>query len=153
MIKKTVKSVDFNGEPYEEDLYFNLNQMELVSMMGKYGGDLPTYLQNIVRRNDTNGIVEFLKDLINISYGEKSSDGKIFNKSIEVTNNFINSSSYEAFFMDLLNSSEDQMFEFVKGLFNFSKEEEEEINKEYKSYKVKKEFKKNKNDKEEAIGE
>ena len=68
--------------------------------MGVTGG-MTQLLQNIIDEKDPKRIVEYMKDLVLRSYGEKSPDGKYFMKNDEIRSKFACHPAYSIIFMEL----------------------------------------------------
>lgn len=116
MVKKTVTYEDFNGVERTEDLYFNLNELEVV----KLASDLPDEITDTISGNattaaeaeaiatkfveklGTNGIIEFIEKLLLKSYGVKSEDGRSFIKNEKLSKDFEYSGAFSAIVMDLM---------------------------------------------------
>lgn len=101
MIKWKIKYVDYNGDEQEEDFYFNLNKAEIMEMNLAANGAYSEYLQRIVDTRDGKKIAEEYKNLILKSYGEKSPDGRRFVKSVEKTEEFMQTEAYSELYMQL----------------------------------------------------
>ena len=115
MLKQTVKYTDFNGEEQEEDFYFNLTKAEIIELEMMREGGLSETLKKIVATQDGKGIITEFKNIILVSYGEKSDDGKRFIKSQEVLDRFTSSEAYSEFFMMLL-TEPDAAANFIKAV-------------------------------------
>ena len=111
MIKKTVTYEDFNGVETTEDLYFNLNELELTELaadlpddMIESVGDNPTEETAVKALSSlgTKGILEFVKNLLLKSYGVKSSDGRMFIKNEKVLDEFQYGGAFSAIVMELM---------------------------------------------------
>lgn len=115
MLKKTITYEDYNGVERTEDFYFNLSKAEIMEMeMGTTGG-LAEMLQRIVAAKDTAAIIKVFKDLILKAYGEKSADGKHFNKSEALAIAFSQTEAYSILFMELATDA-DAASKFVNGI-------------------------------------
>lgn len=114
MLIKTITYKDFNGVERTEKFYFHLSEAELAEMEVKRHG-LAEYFQSIVNAQDGEKILEAFKDLIDLSYGVKSEDGRHFRKSKELTDDFKATNAYNALFMELA-SSDDAAIEFCNGI-------------------------------------
>lgn len=101
MFKKTVTYVDFNGIEHTEDFFFNLNKAEVIKLELSYPGGFEQYLDTIVKANDGAAIMNAFNDIIMMSYGEKSEDGKRFVKSAELSDAFSQTPAYEQIFIEL----------------------------------------------------
>ena len=101
MLKKTLTYTDYNGESRTEDFYFNLTKAELMELEMKTVGGLEQKIRNIINAKNTPELVELFKDLILLSYGEKSSDGRRFIKSKELSDAFSQTEAYSDLFTEL----------------------------------------------------
>lgn len=126
MLKETITYVDFNDLERTEDYYFNLTRTELVRMeMSKYGS-LTGLLTKITKANDMPDIFEAMENLILKSYGEKSVDGRYFDKSDAISNRFMNSPAYDKLF-EKLTTDANYAYKFLIGIL--PKELAEQANK------------------------
>lgn len=128
MYKKTIKYRDYNGVERTEDFYFNLTRAELIEMNFSAEGGLDAYITKIIQAQDGKEIIGILKTLISKSYGEKSLDGKYFNKSEEISKAFTSTEAYDILFMELATSA-DAISEFINSIIPGSLKEEIEKNK------------------------
>ena len=115
MLKKTITYTDYNGETRTEDFYFNLSKAELAEMELSSEGGLEAYINKIVNTRDRKRLVELFKQLILMSYGEKSLDGRRFVKNDEIRNGFAQTEAYSELFMELA-SNADAASAFVNGI-------------------------------------
>ena len=115
MLKKTITSVDFNGNERTEDFYFNLTNAEAMEMEMSTVGGLSEKIQKIVSAQDMPSIIKVFKDLILRSYGEKSADGKRFIKTPEMAEAFSQTEAYSVLFMELATDAE-AAAAFVNGI-------------------------------------
>lgn len=106
MLKKTITYTDYNGVERTEDFYFNLNKSELVEMELSTEGGLMSKLERLSGDPDGVEIMKIFKDIILKSYGEKSSDGKRFIKSEEISEAFSQTEAYNTLFMELVTDAE-----------------------------------------------
>lgn len=113
MLKKTITYTDYNGDEVTEDFYFNLTKAELMTLEMKAGG-LKETIERIAKERDTKKLVEMFEELLMVSYGEKSQDGKRFVKSKELSEGFKQTEAYSELFMELL--TEGKALEFVRGI-------------------------------------
>ena len=115
MLKKTVTYIDYNSSERTEDLYFNISKAELAEMELGVTGGFSEMMKKIVAAQDVPSIVKIVKDLILKSYGEKSSDGRRFIKSPELSEAFSQTEAYTEVFLDLVASAEN-MADFVNAI-------------------------------------
>jgi len=102
MFKKTVTFDDYDGNTRTEDFYFHLSGAELVEMEAEHPGGMEKYLTDIIQSQDGKEIVRVFSELIRKAYGKKSDDGRRFQKSEEIWNDFFESSAYDILFMSLV---------------------------------------------------
>lgn len=121
MLKRTITYKDYDGEERTEDYLFNLSEAELTEMELKEEGGLVKKLERIVAAKDGTEIAEIFKELILKSYGEKSPDGKRFDKSAEVTENFMYTPAYSIIYMELI-TDDVRAAAFVEGIIPKVKE-------------------------------
>lgn len=104
MIKQTRTYQDANGATRTEDLYFNLNEIEMVRLVAKLGvEDLKEYVKVLSDNGNLKDMIAFLEEMILSSYGTKSDDGKSFVKDAAKTKAFEQSQAYSDMFVELLN--------------------------------------------------
>ena len=115
MLKKRIKYTDYNGNPREEDFYFNLTKAEIAEMQMSTVGGFTDMIQHIVDTQDAPGIIRVFKEIILRAYGEKSSDGKRFVKSKELSEAFSQTEAYSELFMELATDA-DAASNFVNGI-------------------------------------
>ena len=115
MYKTKIDYTDYEGNERSEEYYFNLNKAELVEMNYSMKGGMQEWLEETIRTEDNQRIVELLKQLITKSFGRKSPDGKRFIKSKEETEEFMQSEAYSTLFMRLA-TNENEMTAFINGI-------------------------------------
>lgn len=109
MLKQIVKYTDFNGEDASEILYFNITKTEWMSML-----DLQPRLESWLEKAKADGddnrnltpaeileMVEIIKYLIEKSYGIRGDDGKKFQKSTAIYDDFKSMAVYDEFVFGL----------------------------------------------------
>lgn len=102
MIKHTVTYTDFNGDDVTEDLYFHLSVPEIAKLEAKFGKELVTYAKELAKKEDANGMLAFLEDMVLGAYGVKSKDGRSFQKDPELRKEFEHSQAYAELFTQLI---------------------------------------------------
>lgn len=115
MIKKTITYTDYNDNERTEDFYFNLNQAEVMELELSTSGGLANMITNIVNAQDAPAIIKIFKELILKAYGKKSPDGRRFEKSEALSNEFSQTEAYSKLFMELATDA-DKAAEFVNGI-------------------------------------
>lgn len=115
MIKWPITYTNYNDEEITEDFYFNLNKAELTQMQFNAQGAYSQFIERITNQRDLKRLGEEFRALILNSYGVKSDDGRLFNKSQQLRDEFENSAAYAVLYMELL-SDADKASKFVTGI-------------------------------------
>lgn len=115
MLKKTIHYTDYDGMEREEDFYFNLTESELMVMELSEDGGLKKMMEKIIREKNRPKIIEIFQKMIQMSYGEKSPDGKRFVKGEEISKAFTQTPAYDKLFMELA-TNEDAAINFIRGI-------------------------------------
>ena len=105
MLKKLIKYTDYNGNERQENFYFNLNKTELMEMETEVTGGMRQLLESIMEKQDIPKIMSAFKTIILKAYGEKSPDGRLFNKSEELSRAFTHTEAYNVLYMELLSDA------------------------------------------------
>lgn len=103
MLKKTITYKDFNGVEKTETHYFTLTESELTRMtMSEYGA-MDERLKEIVSKRDTALIMDEFYDLMKLSYGVKTPDGRFIKKKDGrlLFEDFETTGAFDALFMEL----------------------------------------------------
>lgn len=102
MLKKTITYEDFNGNERTEDFYFNLTKSEIAEMELGVNGGMNELLGRVIQKQDGAVIMKVFKDILLKAYGEKTLDGKRFEKSEELSIAFSQTNAYDQLFMELV---------------------------------------------------
>ena len=105
MLKKLIKYTDYNGVERQENFYFNLNKAELMEMETEVTGGMRQLLTLIMEKQDIPKLMSAFKTIVLKAYGEKSPDGRIFNKSEALSNAFAHTEAYSNLYMELLSDA------------------------------------------------
>lgn len=132
MIKETITYEDFNGEEWTEDFYFHLSKNELSKWELSKEGGLDKFLEKIVQTHNVKELYQMINDLILMSYGEKSPDGKRFVKSEELSKAFSESPAFDELIMEFMTDEGSKLADFVNGLLpkDLAKQVEAEVKKQ-----------------------
>ena len=115
MLKKTITYTDYNGVERTEDFYFNISKSEIVNLELSVNGGWHNRLQKIIDAKDVPSLAHEFRELLRMSYGVKSDDGKRFIKNPELFDEFSQSEAYEQLFMELI-TDEKAAAEFVNNI-------------------------------------
>ena len=115
MYKITKRYENFDGVEVSEDFYFNMTEEQLISKTTANNGDFVTILKKILREKDGSNLIQYFRDLVLMSYGEKSADGKHFYKSAELAHSFECHAAFSEIYMELAQDDK-KAAEFLKGI-------------------------------------
>lgn len=115
MIHETLTYTDFGGTQRTEDFYFNLTEAEVINMALSKEGGMEAYINKIVNSKNQIELVKLFQDVLRISYGKKSEDGRKFEKSPEIFADFASTQAYSDFYMSLVTNTE-KAIAFINGL-------------------------------------
>lgn len=101
MLKRTITYTDYNGLERTEDFMFNINKSELTTLEMTELGGLRQRLQKMIDGKDAPEIMKMFREILHMSYGEKSLDGRRFMKSDEISTAFEQTEAYNIIFMEL----------------------------------------------------
>lgn len=102
MLKKEITFENFEGEQETETHYFHLNKIELIELEIKGNQSFQDRLKKIIDSEDIESIFREFKEIILMSYGKRSEDGKRFLKSDEFAKEFEQSPAFESLIMEMI---------------------------------------------------
>lgn len=103
MLEKKFTFEDFNGNKREEAHYFHLNKAEIIKWLTTNGDyTLDKVLEQLSKERNGKKIMETFEELIHLSYGKISLDGRKFEKSEEIWKDFYQTEAYSMLFMELV---------------------------------------------------
>lgn len=130
MYKKTITYTDYDGNERTENFYFNLSRAEVMKWLAQSGDyTLDKVFQRIVEKRNGREIMNIFENLIYMAYGEKSLDGRRFEKTDEVKRNFMETEAYSTLFTEIVTDAKASS-EFVNGII--PRDMQEYINKTMK---------------------
>lgn len=115
MVKKTITYTDYDGTERTEDFYFNLTKAELMEMQLSMEGGMRAYIQRIMAAKSQLALVNLFKQILLLSYGKKSDDGRLFLKNDTIRAEFEAHPVYSQIYMEL-SLNEEKAAEFINGL-------------------------------------
>lgn len=125
MLKKTITYTDYDGNKRTEDFYFNMTKSEVLEMELSTTGGIQKMMERLVQEQDQRRIVAIFKEIIGKAYGRKSLDGRRFEKSEEMTREFMQTEAYSELFTELATDA-DAAAAFFNGIVPQIPEEERE---------------------------
>lgn len=114
MLKKTITYTDYDGIERTEDFYFNYSKAEVAKMELRQNGGLKRLLEKMQKERNNEQLVKFFDEFILGAYGERSMDGRRFEKSKEMQDAFRETEAYSELFLELLDA--DKMADFVNAV-------------------------------------
>lgn len=116
MYKRTITFTDYDGNERTEDHYFNMSKAEIIKWLTTSGDyTLDKVFEKIVAKRNGREIMQIFEDIIYQSYGEKSLDGRRFDKSEEVKRNFMETEAYSVLFTELVTDAK-KASEFINNI-------------------------------------
>lgn len=115
MVKLTETYKDYNDVERTEDFYFDLNEAEVIEMQAEEHGQLNALITKMIDEKDSQKLMGLFKKLVLRSYGEKSLDGRYFEKSEEISRKFTQTKAYPQIFMRLAINAK-AASDFVNGI-------------------------------------
>lgn len=118
MFKIELTYENFLGVEVTETLRFNLTETELLDLVREDPTFNTGFLTFIANEKDYAKMMDVIRKLIVVSYGEVSDDGKYFRKSDEKALDFVQSAAYEAFRDKILADEDGKGFmDFLMAVF------------------------------------
>lgn len=103
MHSREITYTDYDGNTRTEKFLFNLNKAELIQWLSTTGDyTLDKVLLRLAEKRNGKEVMKIFEDLIYLTYGEKSLDGRRFDKSEEVKKNFMQTEAYSMLFTELV---------------------------------------------------
>lgn len=121
MLKKTITFTNLDGESITRDYYFNLNKAELMQIQMNSKGGLDKKLMKINNEQDVNGLLDFIREIILLSYGEKDEDGIKFVKKkngVRLADDFEQTEAFSELYMELISGEDaaEKFNAFIEGI-------------------------------------
>jgi len=115
MLKLDVKYKNWDDEEVVDICWFHLSKVELLEMQVDIEGGLGKFLQRIIDESNEKEIFKKIKEVLLMSYGVKSPDGKRFEKSDELREKFVQSLAFESIMTEFMTDAE-AAAKFVEGI-------------------------------------
>lgn len=115
MIKKVIPYTDFDGNPRVEEFWFNLTKAEMMDLGLSKDGGYDKYMEQLMHSTKVGEAIEVFKKILLLAYGKKSLDGRKFEKSPEITADFVATQAYSDLYVELA-SDPDKAAEFMNGV-------------------------------------
>jgi hypothetical protein len=115
MIKQTFKFQDLDGNDVEEEYYFALSLSEIAKLEVGHSDGLEDYLKQIVASKDGTEIITAMENIVALSVGKRSENGRFVEKTPAIAQSFMQSGAYDEFFLSLVTDA-GASAAFVKGI-------------------------------------
>ena len=126
MITRTIPYTDYNGIQRKEKFYFDLTQFEateiavelpdgIIEELSEDGTNQQQTAIHLMEKLGRKGVMDFIKKIVLKSYGEKSTDGRRFIKSEELSTEFSQTPAFSAFMMKLM-TDDKEASSFINGV-------------------------------------
>lgn len=106
MLTKRITFFDYNGNERTENFDFHLNQVEALEFALTIDGNLTDFVKKSVEEDNKAALIGMVKEIVKMSYGKKSEDGRRFMKSDEITRSFVETEAYTILLTELISNSE-----------------------------------------------
>lgn len=123
MYKRSISFHDLDGDLRTQDFYFNMTMPEVTELELDMPGGMSNYWISMVDRKDAKNMLKSFKELIAMSYGERSDDGITFLKEDPITGRplgrrFLQTGAYTTLFLELLGpqATSNDFVEFLKAV-------------------------------------
>lgn len=123
---ETITYKGYDDAIYTEDFCFNISRAELIKMNYSVSGGMEGLLKRICQEKDNVKLYKLFEDLIDKAYGRKSLDGKRFEKSPEILQEFKQSEAYSEFIVKLMQDPK-YAVKAVQGMLPASDVSDEEL--------------------------
>jgi len=115
VLKKTITYKNLDGDEVTRDFYFNMTKMELAEMEVLKEGGFRQHLERIMKAQDRREVLTTFKELIAATVGRRSDDGERFEKSPQITNEFMQTDAYSELIISFF-SDANAAVEFISGI-------------------------------------
>lgn len=127
MLKMDITYEDFSGNRRVEPYYFNMTRREVIRLQLKHSrlvdddkgiveGGFLEFVNEVKKRGHGDEIGQVFEDMILDAYGIKSDDGRSFEKSEELSQNFSQTAAYDQLYYNFV-TDENAMKTFVENVF------------------------------------
>lgn len=118
MFKKEITYKDFLGQTRTETFRFNITENEMLDLVQNDPSFNVDYLTYLMQNPDGLKMIDIMRKIIVVSYGELSEDGKHFRKSDQIATDFVQSAAYVELLNEFIESKDpDFIRSFMTGVF------------------------------------
>lgn len=108
-----------NEQTETESYWFHISKREMLKLQAEFDGGIQGLLNAFRGETDPMKLFQFFENIILLSHGIRIDNGRRFDKSTKVQEEFLSSAAFEALFEDLTmgEQADKSMAEFIKGVF------------------------------------
>ena len=117
MLGLPIKYTDYNGVEREDKFWFHLSYADLIRLELTDKDGFKQRIQKLIDAQDQQEIWKTLEDIVRMSVGKKSPDGRRFDRSYEAKADFLESEAYSSFIRSMVEDS-NYATTFVNGLIS-----------------------------------
>lgn len=130
VVKRNISFQDLDGNPVEEEWYFELSEADAAEMDLAHHENVEAYLTDILERKDSKSWMAVLKEIMIAAVGKR--EGKLLVKDDAIRREFKFGGAYKQFFSELI-EMEDAGNQFFVSVMpqNIQAKVAEELNKKY----------------------
>lgn len=116
MYTKTVPFEDFDGNQRVGTFHFHINESEIMNKELSHTEGWSTWLENLVKTEDRQKLIQEFENFVLIAYGVKDEDGLRFRKSDELRQAFKEHPAYGELVIQLVGDASEASA-FINGVF------------------------------------
>lgn len=135
MLKKSITFRDLDGKLITEDFYFNVTKAEIAELEVSRPGGFSSFLEAIIAAEDAKEVLVIFKEVIGMTVGKRSEDGRRFIKSDEIRDDFLQTDAYSELFMEYIQNPA-EMAKFVRSVLPVDVAEDLEKNPKFKDLEL-----------------
>ena len=118
MFTKEFTYPNFAGEMITEKFRFNLSEYEMMDIVREDPNFDVNWLAILAKEAEPIKMIDIIRKLLVLSYGELSEDGKHFRKNDQIATDFVCSAAYNAILDEFLTSGDTNLLtDFMYGIF------------------------------------
>jgi hypothetical protein len=111
MLKETIQYTNFDGQNVTGTLHFNITKSDLLDRLDLMDDveavrDAIQGEERELSRAEIKLVLDVVKKIMKLAYGERSEDGKYFRKTEQIWEDFTSTAVYDAFIMSLFEKPE-----------------------------------------------
>lgn len=126
MLKQKVTYINKAGELAEATVLLHLSAGDVYELDMRTERGMLNYVNKIIADKNHQAMIDLFEDIVSTAYGKRSQDGKKFEKSEQIKQDFAKSRVFKALIKELSARSPKALGEFIKQLFEISSMEYEE---------------------------